>query len=218
LIKAKFPGKEINISSFTKDETKALIDVYGDRDPGEKYFFDRSTKKLIYQYTPRPKLKEYEKYFSKMEPIKYKSSDALEIPAYLTLPQGSSNKNLPLLVLPHGGPWDRDSWRFSTWVQWLANRGFAVLQPNFRASTGYGKKFLDAGNLQWGKLMQDDITWGIKYLIDQGTVDAKRVAIFGGSYGGYATLAGLTYTPDFAGYNTALLGRFQNAVYLAHGQ
>ena len=98
--------------------------------------------------------------------------------------------------MPHGGPWGRDGWGYSSMAQFLANRGYAVLQPNFRASTGYGKKFLDAGNGQWGDKMQDDITWGVKYLVGQGIADPKRIGIMGGSYGGYATLAGVTYTPD----------------------
>jgi dienelactone hydrolase len=103
---------------------------------------------------------------------------------------------LPAIVLPHGGPWGRDSWGYDGFAQFLANRGYAVLSPNFRASTGYGKKFLDAGNKQWGDKMQDDLTWGVKYLIEQGIADPKRVGIMGGSYGGYATLAGVTFTPD----------------------
>jgi dipeptidyl aminopeptidase/acylaminoacyl peptidase len=120
----------------------------------------------------------------------------LEIPAYLTLPEGLPAKNLPLVVFPHGGPWGRDFYGYDAFAQFLANRGYAVLQPNFRASAGYGKRFLNAGNGQWGRLMQDDITWGVKYLVAQGTVDPKRVGIFGISYGGYATLAGVTFTPN----------------------
>ena len=133
---------------------------------------------------------------AKMQPIRYKSSDGLEIPAYLTLPKGVEPKNLPLVVVPHGGPWGRDAWGYNSIAQFLANRGYAVLMPNFRASTGFGKKFLNAGNKQWGDLMQDDITWGVKDLIAKGIADPKRVGIMGGSYGGYATLAGVTYTPD----------------------
>ena len=99
-------------------------------------------------------------------------------------------------MLPHGGPWARDQWGYNPYAQFLANRGYAVLQPNFRGSTGYGKKFLNAGNLQWGRTMQDDITWGVKYLVAEGIADPKRVGILGGSYGGYATLAGVAFTPD----------------------
>src|SRR5436309_6904238 len=131
-----------------------------------------------------------------MKPLKIQSSDGLEIPAYLTLPKGVSPKNLPLIAFPHGGPWARDLWGYDTFAQFWANRGYAVLQPNFRGSTGYGKKFIDAGNKQWGDKMQDDITWGVKYLVTQGIADEKHVGIMGGSYGGYATLAGVTFTPD----------------------
>jgi dipeptidyl aminopeptidase/acylaminoacyl peptidase len=134
--------------------------------------------------------------------VRYKSSDGLEIPAYLTLPNGVAAKNLPVIILPHGGPWARDSYGFNAMAQFLANRGYAVLSPNFRASTGYGKQFLNAGNGEWGRKMQDDLTWGVKYLVAQGIADPKRVGIMGGSYGGYATLAGVAFTPDL--YNAAV--------------
>ena len=101
-----------------------------------------------------------------------------------------------MIVFPHGGPWARDTWGYQPYTQFLANRGYAVLQPNFRGSTGYGKKFLNAGNNEWGQKMQDDLTWGVKHLVAQGIVDPKRVGIIGGSYGGYATLAGVAFTPD----------------------
>jgi dienelactone hydrolase len=131
-----------------------------------------------------------------MTTVRYKSSDGLEISAYLTLPKGLPAKGLPTLVVPHGGPWARDFWGYNSMAQFFANRGYAVLQPNFRGSTGYGKKFLNAGNGEWGKKMQDDITWGVKHLVADGTADPKRIGILGGSYGGYATLAGVTFTPD----------------------
>ena len=114
---------------------------------------------------------------AQMEIIEYTSSDGLNIPAYLTHPKGIPLKNLPLVVNPHGGPWARDSWGYDAYAQLLANRGYAVLQPNFRSSTGFGKKFMDAGNKEWGDKMQDDITWGVKYLIQKGIVDPKRVGI-----------------------------------------
>ena len=205
-LKSKFPGSEVSISGMTKDERKLLFSVWGDTKVTTVYFFDRDSKKIIEQYTPRPRLKQYEQYLSPMKPVRYKSSDGLEIPAYLTLPKNSDGKNLPLLVIPHGGPWARSYWGFSSMAQLFANRGFAVLDPNFRGSTGYGKKFLDAGNLQWGKLMQDDITWGVKHLVAQGIADPKRVAIMGGSYGGYATLAGLTFTPDLYAAGVDIVG------------
>jgi dienelactone hydrolase len=131
-----------------------------------------------------------------MKPVRFKSSDGLEVPAYLTLPKGVTARNLPGIVFPHGGPWARDEWGYNGYAQFLANRGYAVLQPNFRGSTGYGKKFLNAGNLEWGQKMQDDLTWGAKYLVAQGIADPKRIGIMGGSYGGYATLAGVAFTPD----------------------
>ena len=141
-----------------------------------------------------------------MKPIRYVSSDGLEIPAFLTLPKGVEAKNLPLIALPHGGPWGRDSWGFNGLAQFLANRGYAVLQPNFRGSTGYGKKFLNAGNKQWGDKMQDDVTWGVKHLIAQGIADPKRVGIMGGSYGGYATLAGVAFTSDLYAAAVSIVG------------
>ena len=141
-----------------------------------------------------------------MKPIRYKSSDGLEIPAYLTLPKGPAPKNLPLLVIPHGGPWARDTFGYNPLAQFFANRGYAVLQPNFRGSTGYGKKFLNAGNNEWGGKMQDDITWGVKHLVAQGIADPKRVAILGGSYGGYATLAGVAFTPDLYAAAVSIVG------------
>lgn len=193
-LQKEFPGKEISFASSNKNEDLFLISVYSDTDPGAVYLYDMKTRKTTFQYRPRKGLNP--DLLAPMQIISYPSSDGLTIPAYLTLPQGSTGKNLPLVVNPHGGPWARDYWGYNSYAQFLANRGYAVLQMNFRGSTGYGKKFIDAGNKQWSKLMQDDITWGVKYLTDKGIVDKKRVAIFGGSYGGYATLAGLTFTPD----------------------
>jgi dipeptidyl aminopeptidase/acylaminoacyl peptidase len=194
LLQKQFPGKQIEFDSLTKDEQLSLIVVHSDTEPGERYLFDRRTKKLTLQYRVREKLNRDQ--LAPMQPVRYKSSDGLEIPAYLTLPKGVAPKNLPMVIFPHGGPWARDSWGYDSFAQFWANRGYAVLQPEFRGSTGYGKKFIDAGNKQWGDKMQDDITWGVKYLIAQGVADPKRVGIMGGSYGGYATLAGVTFTPD----------------------
>lgn len=206
-LQSKFPGREVNFSSSTNDYSKFLVAVGGDKYASEAYFFDAKTKQLIFQYTPRTELKKVEKYLAAMTPISYKSSDGLEIPAYLTLPVGSSGKNVPVVVLVHGGPkGPRDYWGYNSTVQFLANRGYAVLQPNFRASGGYGKKFQNGGDLQWGKLMQDDITWGVKYLIDKGIADKSKVVIMGGSYGGYATLAGLAFTPDVYAAGVDIVG------------
>ena len=193
-LEGKFPGKEVSIASDTRDEQTWLINAASDTEPGETYLFDRKTHKLALQYKIREKLPR--EALAAMKPVKYKSSDGLEIPAYLMLPKGVPAKNLPALLIPHGGPWARDLWGYNSLAQFFANRGYAVLMPNFRGSTGYGKKFLDAGNKEWGKKMQDDVTWGVKYLVAEGIADPKKVGILGGSYGGYATLAGVTFTPD----------------------
>jgi dipeptidyl aminopeptidase/acylaminoacyl peptidase len=204
LIKSKLPGKEITPGSTTKDERLWMVAANSDREPGERYLFDRNSKKLTFQYRIFDKLPR--EALAQQKPISYKSSDGLTIPAYLTLPVGVAAKNLPLVVYPHGGPWARDSWGYERIAQFLANRGYAVLQPNFRSSTGYGKKFLNAGNLEWGQMMQEDLTSGVRYLISQGTVDPKRVGIMGGSYGGYATLAGLAFTPDVYAAGVSIVG------------
>ena len=204
LVKKQLPNVDAYFGSHTNDERYYLVTATSDRDPGATYLFDRQTKKLTFQYRPRPKLPVND--LAPMQTLRYKSSDGLEIPAYLTLPKGQTAKNLPLVVFPHGGPWARDTWGYNAFAQFLANRGYAVLQPNFRASTGYGKKFLNAGNKQWGLLMQDDITYGVKDLIAKGTVDPKRVGIMGISYGGYATLAGLAFTPDIYAAGVSYVG------------
>ncbi len=194
LIQAKLPGADLYPTSSTADEQLWLVSATSATDPGAVYLLDRKTKQFTLQYRPRPKLPIAD--LAPMTVVRYKSSDGLEIPAYLTLPKGVPAKNLPVVLFPHGGPWGRDEYGYNAYHQFLANRGYAVLSPNFRASTGYGKAFLNAGNKQWGDKMQDDITWGVKYLISQGIADPKRVGIMGGSYGGYATLAGVTFTPD----------------------
>ncbi len=206
-VQKQFPGKEISFTSSTLKYDKFLVSVTGDNIAPEVYYYEPASGKLVLQYTPRPELKKYEEFLASMKPIRYKSSDGLEIPAYLTLPKNSNGKNLPVVILVHGGPkGPRDYWGYNATVQFLANRGYAVLQPNFRASGGYGKKFMNAGDKQWGKLMQDDITWGVKYLVEQGIADPKRVAIMGGSYGGYATLAGLAFTPDLYACGVDIVG------------
>jgi dipeptidyl aminopeptidase/acylaminoacyl peptidase len=203
-LEAHLPGKDVNRTSVTKDEQTWLVAATSDNDPGSVYLFDRKTKKLTLQYKIREKLNR--DYLASTTPIKYKSSDGLEIPAYLTLPKGVPAKNLPLIVFPHGGPWARDAWGYNSYWQFFANRGYAVLAPNFRGSVTYGKKFLDAGNKQWGDKMQDDITWGVKDLVAKGIADPKRVGISGGSYGGYATLAGVAFTPDVYAAAVSIVG------------
>ncbi len=194
LLQEKFLRKEVSFGSSSRDEMIWMVTVWSDTEPGETFLFDRKTKKLTKQYRIREKLPR--EALAEVRVVRYKSSDGLEIPAYLLLPKGVPAKNLPTIMMPHGGPWGRDTWGYFSYAQFAANRGYAVLLPNFRGSTGYGKKFLDAGNKQWGDKMQDDITFGVKDLVDQGIADPKRVGIWGGSYGGYATLAGITFTPD----------------------
>lgn len=203
----RFPEREISFTGNTNDYSKLLVTVGGDKYATEVYFFDAKTRKLVFQYTQNPEIKKVENHLASMKPVTYKSSDGMEIPGYLTVPAGSNGKNLPLIVLVHGGPkGERDVWSYNPLVQFLANRGYAVLQPNFRASGGYGKQFLNAGDLQWGKLMQDDITWGVKDMIEKGIADKNRVVIMGGSYGGYATLAGLAFTPDLYAAGIDIVG------------
>lgn len=206
-LQSQFPDREIDFISSTHDFKLFLLSVSGDRYASDIYLYDIITKTLSHQYTPRPGLKEVETHLAKMQAISYPSSDGLLIPGYLTIPMGTEGKNLPVVILVHGGPkGPRDYWGYNGTVQFLANRGYAVLQPNFRASGGYGRNFLNAGDLQWGRLMQDDITWGVKYLTDQGIADKERIAIMGGSYGGYATLAGMAFTPKLYACGIDIVG------------
>jgi dipeptidyl aminopeptidase/acylaminoacyl peptidase len=193
-LEQKIPNKEITLGTHTADEQVWMVNATADTEPGETYLFDRRSRRLTLQYRifedlPRAAL-------AKMTPIHYPSSDGLDIRAFLTLPNGVPPKSLPLVVLPHFGPWAHVSWGYDAWVQFFANRGYCVLQPNFRGSEGLGKEFKNAGDGERGRKMQDDLTWGVNYLVAQGTVDPKRVGIFGLSYGGYAVLAGVTFTPD----------------------
>ena len=193
-VEAKLPGYEIAFTSSTKAEDKFIVATFNDKSRGKRYLYDKASGKLDFLADVSPWLPETE--LADMKPISYTSRDGLTINGYLTLPKGVAAKNLPVVVNPHGGPWARDQWRFNPEVQFLANRGYAVFQMNFRGSTGYGRKFWEASFKQWGKTMQDDVTDGVQWLIKEGIADPKRVAIYGGSYGGYTTLAGITFTPD----------------------
>lgn len=203
-LKKQLKGSDVKLVSTTTDEQLWVVYANSDVNPGSAYLFDRANKKLTFQYQPRPKLPT--EYLAHMEPVRYPSTDGLEIPAYLTLPREVVPEKLPTILLPHGGPWARDEWGYNAYAQFWANRGYAVLQPNFRSSTGYGKKFLNAGNGEWGEAMQDDLTAGVNYLVKRGIADVNRVAIMGGSYGGYATLAGLTFTPDIYAAGVSVVG------------
>jgi dipeptidyl aminopeptidase/acylaminoacyl peptidase len=165
-----------------------------DRSLGTSYFYDITNDELTKIIERAPWINEDD--MSEMKPISYKSKDGIVIHGYLTLPKGLDAKNLPVVINPHGGPWARDFWGFNPEVQFLANRGYAVLQMNFRGSTGYGRKFWESSFKQWGRTMQQDISDGVNWLVSEGIADPKRVAIYGASYGGYATLAGLTFTPE----------------------
>ena len=196
-LRSFFTGRRFGITATDKEEQKYLIYVGSDRTRGRYYFYDRAVGSPALLTELAPWLQEED--MVAMHPVTYTSRDGLTIEAYLSLPHPytpETAKALPVVVHPHGGPWARDSWGYSAEVQFLCNRGYAVFQMNFRGSTGYGRKFLEASYKQWGQAMQDDITDGVNWLIAQGIADAKRIAIYGGSYGGYATLAGLCFTPD----------------------
>ena len=191
---AALPGAEPYLTSRSWDETKIIVHaVYPDR-PTDIYIFDKTARKLTYFSSTRPALTE-DSYGDK-SPYDHVSPDGLEINGYLTTPPGAEKRNLPLIVLPHGGPESRDNQAFDWWAHFYAARGYAVYQPNYRGSFGYGLAFREAGYGEWGRKMQDDITNGVKKLIADGIADAERICIVGGSYGGYAALAGATLTPD----------------------
>lgn len=190
----KLPGDEFQMQSRTKAEDKFVVASYNDRTPGSRWIYDAKAGSLTKLGDINPKIPASA--MAPMTPIRYTSRDGLPIHGYLTLPVGREPKNLPCVVNPHGGPWYRDAWGYNPEVQFLANRGFCVLQVNFRGSTGYGRAFWEASFGQWGLTMQDDVTDGVRWLIAQGYADPKRIAIYGGSYGGYATLAGITKEPD----------------------
>jgi dipeptidyl aminopeptidase/acylaminoacyl peptidase len=192
-LERQLPGYEIDLQSSNKDETLFVVAAWSDRTQGVRYLYEAATKGLTKLAEIAPWLDENE--LAEVKPITYQARDGLTIHGYLTLPRGGG-KNLPMVVVAHGGPWARDVWGYDPEVQFLANRGYAVMHMNFRGSTGYGRKFWEASFKQWGRAMQDDVTDGVKYAIAQGIADPKRVAIYGGSYGGYCTLAGLAFTPE----------------------
>jgi len=193
-LESLLPGYDLAIQGLNRNEDTFIVAAYNDRTPGARYLFQTATGALHKLADINPSIPEAE--MSPVQPIRYTSRDGLEIHGYLTLPAGRDPKGLPCIINPHGGPWARDGWGYNPEIQFLANRGFCVLQMNFRGSTGYGRRFWEASFGQWGLAMQDDITDGVRWLIDQGIADPARIGIYGGSYGGYATLAGITFTPD----------------------
>ncbi|TVP64486.1 MAG: S9 family peptidase [Leptolyngbya sp. LCM1.Bin17] len=204
-LQAVLPDGNLSLRPETDDGRLRLVVSQRDVDPGTVYLFHRDTGDLEKLYDSRPDLPT--EHLAAMEPIRYTARDGVDIPGYLTLPAGATRRDLPTVVLPHGGPWVRDSWGYRSQVQFLANRGYAVFQPNFRGSSGFGQAFLNAGNRQWGTgVMQHDITDGVQFLIDEGIADPDRIAIYGASYGGYATLAGLAFTPELYAAGVSMVG------------
>ena len=197
------PGEFHLVNRDHADRTWLVLYIV-DNGPASFYSFDRASKKGTFLFTARPKLEGLT--LAEMKPVAYTARDGMTIHAYLSLPPGMEPKNLPTVINVHGGPWYRETWGYNGEAQWLANRGYATLQINFRGSTGYGKDFINAGDREWGGKMQDDISDGVKWIIEQGIADPKRVAIYGGSYGGYATLAGLTMTPELYACGVDIVG------------
>jgi dipeptidyl aminopeptidase/acylaminoacyl peptidase len=182
------------LGSQTNDETKWVVSFNSPTDPGVTYLYDRTTGRAQFLFRPRPWLRPSQ--LAGMRPVSYKSRDGLTVHGYLTLPVGVAARNLPLILLVHGGPWARDQWGYQPEAQLLANRGYAVLQINYRGSTGYGKEFYNAAVKEWAGKMHTDLIDGVEWAISDGIADRAKVAIYGGSYGGYATLVGLTFTPE----------------------
>lgn len=189
-----FPGVEVHVASLDLARDRVIVETESPQQPPSYYYLDRTTHQATLIASSYPELHAGD--LGTMKPYPYAARDGMTIPAYLTLPPGRGAKNLPLVVMPHGGPDARDKLGFDWWAQFLANRGYAVLQPNYRGSSGYGNAFTLAGKHQWGLKMQDDVTDGVKKAIADGIADPKRVCIVGASYGGYAALAGATFTSD----------------------
>lgn len=191
---AKVLDADFNVISHDRADKTWLVGYTQDRGPIKFYTWDRAAKKATFMFSHQPKLEGLK--LAEMKAYTIDARDGLKLPIYVTLPVGVAAKSLPMVLLVHGGPWGRDHWGYNPTVQWLANRGYAVVQVNFRASTGYGKKFLHAGDKQWGKTMHDDLLDAVAWSVKQGFADPKRVAIMGGSYGGYAALAGAAFSSD----------------------
>lgn len=197
------PG-EFSIISRDLADKNWLTAYLTDDGPVYYYAYDRESRNSNFLFSNQPKLENLP--LAPMKPVSYTARDGLTIYGYLTTPIGVEPDNLPTVLLVHGGPWARDTWGYDPEVQWLANRGYAVLQVNFRGSTGYGKDFLNAGNREWGAKMHDDLVDAVNWLVEQGISNPQKIAIMGGSYGGYATLVGLTFTPDVFALGVDIVG------------
>ena len=203
-VDGELPGYENHFTSHSRDESRFIVHSSSDRTMGRYYLFDAGESRLEPLFDLSPWLDEAR--MAPMRPIRFESRDGLTIRGYLTVPPDLEPRTLPTVVNPHGGPWARDSWGFDPEVQFLASRGYAVLQTNFRGSAGFGRRFLEASFRQWGLAMQDDISDGVRWAVDEGIADPMRVAIYGGSYGGYAALAGLTKTPELYACGISYVG------------
>lgn len=185
---------DFSITSRDDADNTWVIAFMVDNGPVSFYAYDRKSQRTTFLFNNQPELNNYT--LAHMEPIVFTARDGLTIHGYLTLPASEQRKNLPVVLDVHGGPWARDTWGYNPEAQWFANRGYACLQVNFRGSTGYGKDFLNAGDREWGRNMHNDLVDAVDWIIQQGVADPKKVAIYGGSYGGYAALVGATFTPD----------------------
>jgi len=185
---------DIDTISQNLDDNKWVVGFISDDAPEYWYLYDRRKQQATLLFSNRPKLEKYT--LSGMKPIEFTARDGMKLYAYLTTPAGMEAKNLPMVEFVHGGPWGRDEWGYNRYAQWLANRGYVVLQINFRGSTGYGKEYVNAGDRQWAGTMHTDLLDGKDWVVKQGIADPAKVCIMGGSYGGYATLAGVTFSPD----------------------
>jgi dipeptidyl aminopeptidase/acylaminoacyl peptidase len=200
---------DMNVTSRSLDDNVWTVAYTKDDGPVYYYIYNRADKKANFLFTNRKELEKVQ--LSKMYPLEIKSRDGLTLVSYLTLPHNSDNNGrpntpLPMVLFVHGGPWARDSWGYDSYHQWFANRGYAVLSVNYRGSTGFGKQFLNAGNYEWAGKMHDDLIDAVNWAVDQKIAEKNKVAIMGGSYGGYATLVGLTFTPNFFACGVDIVG------------
>ncbi|MBX9254446.1 S9 family peptidase [Desmonostoc muscorum CCALA 125] len=201
---AKLRSGEFSLISRDLEDKNWLVAYNTDDGPVYYYAYNRESKTSTFLFSNKPKLEGLQ--LASMQPISYEARDGLTIHGYLTTPVGIPSENLPTVLLVHGGPWVRDTWGLDAQAQWLANRGYAVLQVNYRGSTGYGKAFVNAGNREWAGKMHDDLIDGVNWLVEQGISDPQKIAIMGGSYGGYATLVGLTFTPEVFAAGVDIVG------------
>jgi dipeptidyl aminopeptidase/acylaminoacyl peptidase len=195
---------DLMIGSRSEDDRTWIVSYTRDDGPVEYYLYDRPAKNAKFLFTNRSQLENLK--LAKMKPVVVQARDGMDLVAYFTLPPSGPSTNLPMVLLVHGGPWARDSWGYNTLHQWLANRGYAVMSVNFRGSTGFGKQFMNAGNREWAAKMHDDLIDAVNWAVSERIADPARVAIMGGSYGGYATLVGLTFTPDFFACGVDIVG------------